>query len=103
MRVLDSLVTNWSGLARPANPARLFLAKGAGGLGYTKVSVLYQKLHLSKQVLSHDPCVKFLPSQQDEQSTGTAFFPAMEVREHFKRIQGLTTNSKDKSKAERKK
>ena len=53
-RVLDPLVTKyikkWSGLARPANPARLFLSKGAGGLGYTKMSVLYQKLHLSKQV-----------------------------------------------------
>ena len=83
-RVLDTkYIKKWSGLARPANPAHLFLSKGAGGLGYTKMSVLYQELHLSKQVqlmLSRDPCMRYLSSRQvrkDEQSTGLAFCPAL--------------------------
>ena len=45
---IDSLVTRylkrWSGLARPADPSRLYLPQKNGGLGLSSVSLLYQKM-----------------------------------------------------------
>ena len=41
----------WSGLARPANTALLYLPKVDGGLGLPALSLLYQKLRISQAAL----------------------------------------------------
>ena len=89
-RSLDTLVTKylkkWSGLARSANPARLFLSTSAGGLNIRKPSMIYQKLQLSRQaqlISSRDPCVRYLNTKQikHETSLSPGFHPATEVRD----------------------
>ena len=54
-KTLDSLVTRylkkWSGLAKPADPVRLFLPIEDGGLNLSLPSTLYQKLQVGKASL----------------------------------------------------
>ena len=54
-KTLDSLVTRylkkWSGLAKPADPVRLFLPIDDGGLNLSLPSTLYQKLQVGKASL----------------------------------------------------
>ena len=54
-KTLDPLVTrhlkSWAGLARPADPGRLFLPQNAGGLNLSLPSDLYQKLQVGKASL----------------------------------------------------
>ena len=54
-KTLNPLATRylkrWAGLARPADPARLFLPQNAGGLNLSLPSDLYQKLQVGKASL----------------------------------------------------
>ena len=54
-KTLDPLATSylkkWAGLARAADPARLFLPQASGGFGLSPLSELYQKLQVSKASL----------------------------------------------------
>ena len=54
-KTLDSLVTHylkkWLGLAKPADPVRLFLPIDDGGLNLSLPSTLYQKLQVGKASL----------------------------------------------------
>ena len=54
-KTLDSLATRylkrWAGLARPPDPARLFLPQNVGGLNLSLPSDLYQKLQVGKASL----------------------------------------------------
>ena len=54
-KTLDPLATRhlkkWAGLARAADPARLFLPQASGGFGLSLPSELYQKLQVSKASL----------------------------------------------------
>ena len=48
----------WSGLARSADPSRLYLPKPNGGLDLPSISGLYQKIHVShacQLLTSQDP------------------------------------------------
>ena len=49
---LESVATRflkkWSGLARPANTARLYLPKEEGGLALPPISLLYKRLKVSQ-------------------------------------------------------
>ena len=53
--VLEAMVTRflkkWSGLARPADPAHLYLPKIEGGLALPPLSLLYRKMRMSQGVL----------------------------------------------------
>lgn len=54
-KTLDSMVTRylkkWAGLARPADPARLYLPQANGGFNLPLPSTLYQKLQVGKASL----------------------------------------------------
>ena len=54
-KTLDPLATcylkKWAGLARAADPARLFLPQASEGFGLSPLSELYQKLQVSKASL----------------------------------------------------
>ena len=93
---IDSLVTRylkrWSGLARPADPSRLYLPQKNGGLGLSSVSMLYQKMQMSiASVLmtSRDHCIQLvsrLQLQKETLSQRRKFKPVTLIQEIFKNI-----------------
>ena len=50
-RITIRYLKKWAGLAKPADPARLFLLQDKGGLNLPLPSALYQKLQVSKASL----------------------------------------------------
>ena len=76
----------WSGLAKSANTALLFLPLSNGGLGIPSITVLYKKLQSSKQcqlLTSNDPCVRYIAEKNieaEESSQRKKFKPALSVR-----------------------
>ena len=65
MSTLEATATRfqkkWVGLAKPADPSRLYLPKKNGGLGFPDISTIYQKQQASIASLiltSHDPVVQ---------------------------------------------
>ena len=49
--VATTFLKKWSGLARPANTARLYLPKQEGGLAFPSISLLYKRLKVSQGAL----------------------------------------------------
>ena len=89
-RTLDTLATKylkkWAGLARSANPGRLYLTTPAGGLDIKKPSMIYKSLQLSRQIqliCSRDPCMRYLSTKQitHEESMASGYNPATTVRD----------------------
>ena len=67
---LEATVTRflkrWSGLARPADTARLYLPRQEGGLGLPSIKLLYKRLRVSQSALlltSRDPVTRQLASR----------------------------------------
>ena len=67
----DTLATDflkkWSGLARSANVAPLYLSHKLGGLNLLLISSLHKKLQVSRQgqlVTSQDPCVRLMAEKR---------------------------------------
>ena len=93
-KVVDPLVTTflkkWSGLARAANTAILFLPHSLGGLNLPAPSTLHKKLQVSLQcqlLTSYDSCVRFLADRKlkyELNLTRKKFRPAMEARDAMK-------------------
>ena len=90
-RNLDSLATrylkSWSGLARSANPALLFLSGKNGGLNLPLPSTMHKTLqssHQSHLLTSPDPCVRCIAEdalKKDLTLTRPSFRASREVRE----------------------
>ena len=60
----------WSGLARTADPNKLFLPKINGGLDLPELTTLYKKLHAAKAasfMYSQDPTVRAIASHATRQ------------------------------------
>ena len=64
---LDTIATSylkrWSGLARPANTAPLYLPQKIGGLNLPLMSSLHKRLQVSRQaqlLTSQDSCVRYI-------------------------------------------
>jgi hypothetical protein len=81
--VLEATVTRflkkWSGLARPADTARLYLPKGEGGLALPPISLLYKRLKVSQSALlltSWDSVTRQIANRsiQQEESRVRALF-----------------------------
>ena len=74
-------VKRWSGLAQPADPARLYLPKIEGGLQLPSLSLLYEKLKSSQAsslLTSHDDITRLITShqiQREERMTRASFRP----------------------------
>ena len=85
-KTLDPLATQylkrWLGLARPADPSRLYLPQEKGSLELPSVSLLYQKMHVGKVALlmiSRDAGVQYAMKfqlQQENQAQRKKFRPA---------------------------
>ena len=86
----------WSGLARTADPNKLFLPKANGGLDLPELTTLYKKLHAAKAasfMYSRDPMVRAIAShatRQEERGKRTVFQPYKEVVEVMKRDPGAS-------------
>ena len=88
---LDSLASrylkHWSGLARPANTALLFLSGRKGGLNLPLPSTMHKRLQSSRQsqlLTSSDSCVRFMAEealQNDLSLSRPKFKASREVRE----------------------
>ena len=88
---LDALATRyvkkWAGLARPANPAILYLPHKMGGLNLPLVSIQYKRLQVAKQsqlLTSSDHCVRHIAErslQRDLTLKRAKFRPSVVVRE----------------------
>ena len=88
---LDSLATlylkKWAGLARPANPAVLYLPHKMGGLNLPLVSVQYKRLQVVKQsqlLTSVDHCTRQIAErslQRDLSLERAKFRPSVVVRD----------------------
>ena len=92
--VATSYLKKWSGLARPANTAILYMRSSSGGLNLPSLSTLYKKMQVSRQcqlLTCSDPCVRLLAErhlQSEARSTRKTFCPAVEVRETMKEDPG---------------
>ena len=77
----------WAGLARPTNPAILYLPHKMGGLNLPLVSVQYKRLQVAKQsqlLTSSDHCVRHIAErslQRDLTLKRGKFTPSVVVRE----------------------
>ena len=74
----------WSGLARSADPSRLYLPKDNGGLQLPPISLLYKKLRSSQAALlltSRDPVTQHVTTMeiQREQALGRPKFQPMRL------------------------
>ena len=100
---LDPLATkylkSWLGLARPADPSRLFLPPSHGGLGLSSISGLYKKLQVGKAALlmtSRDRAVQFVSRsalEKESRSLVLKFKPATIVQETFAEDPGASYKS----------
>ena len=90
-KTLDAISTlyvkKWTGLARLANPALLYIPQKLGGLNLPLVSVLFKRLQLTKQsqlLTSLDPCVQHIAEktlQRDLTRVRAKFKPSVVVRD----------------------
>ena len=77
----------WSGLARSADPSRLYLPKPNGGLDLPSISGLYQKIHVShacQLLTSQDPITQHVAKlriQKEENQQRLQFKPMLVARE----------------------
>ena len=77
----------WSGLARSADPARLYLPKTNGGLNLPAISQLYRKMHVShacQLITSRDPVTQHVAKLQIEKEQNqqrAKFKPMLTVQE----------------------
>ena len=84
----------WSGLARTADPNKLFLPKANGGLDLPELTTLYKKLHAAKAarfMCSRDPTVRDIATQetlQEPQQKRPTFQPYTQVVEVMKEDPG---------------
>ena len=114
-KVLDPMVTRqlkqWSGLAKPADPSRLYLPGSLGGLELPTVSGLYCKLQVGKAALlmtSRDLGVQHsmkMQIQKESRAQRIKFRPLSFVQEVFSHSPGttrkaLSTQVKKKAKKE---
>ena len=79
-----SYLKKWSGLARPANTAILYLPQKMGGLNLPLLSTLHKKLQVSRQsqlLSSQDPCVRHMAEKalQNDVSLTRCKFKASKV------------------------
>ena len=90
-RELEALATKflkkWSGLARPANTALLYLPSAMGGLNLPALSSLYKRLQISRQcqlLTSADSCVRHIAEhhlKEEDQRLRKKFKPVVFVRD----------------------
>ncbi len=86
----------WSGLAKPADTARLYLPKSSGGLGLQPLSLLFKKQQISQacQILtSRDPVVRHtatMRTQQEESLQRTKMKPMLAARDALKKDPGAS-------------
>ena len=84
---LDSITTRylkwWADLSKSANTAILYLSRSLGGLNFSLLSALHQKLQVSRQcqlLTSRDGCVRFL-ADHSLLSVRKSFKPAVLARD----------------------
>ena len=86
----------WCGLARSADPSRLFLPKANGGLDLPALTTMYKKLHTAKaasHMCSRDPVVRSIATQEtlrEAKLQRPAFRPFQEVVNVMKEDPGAT-------------
>ena len=100
---LDPLATRylkaWLGLAKPADPSRLFLPQSHGGLGLPSISGLYKKLQVGRAALlmsSRDRAVQFVLTsslKKEASSRIMKFKPATIVQQVFANDPGASRKS----------
>ena len=79
----------WLGLAKPADPSRLYLPQNLGGLGLPSIAGLYKKLQVGKAALmltSRDRGVQLASRkvlEKEAHSQVVKFKPAMIVQQEF--------------------
>ena len=85
--VATTFLKKWSGLARPANTARLYLPKQEGGLALPSISLLYKRLKVSQGALLLTSCDRiteqraFRTLQEEETQVRPKFKPVTFCRE----------------------
>ena len=89
----------WVGLARPADPSRLYLPKAEGGLGLPSISAVYRKQQASVASLlltSSDPTVQHttkLAIEKERRLCRPLHQPLLEVREIWQGDPGISRKS----------
>ena len=97
--VATTFLKKWSGLARSANTAILYMRSSSGGLNLPSLTTLYKKLQASRQcqlLTCSDPCVRYVAEkhlQNEARCIRKAFRPAVEVREAMKEDPGANRKS----------
>ena len=92
--VATAYLKKWSGLAKPANTAILYLQCSSGGLNLPSLTSLYKSLQVSRQchlLTSSDPCTQCVAEQglqKEESLVNCAFRPSVEVRDVMKEDPG---------------
>ena len=97
--VLEAAATRflkkWSGLARPADTARLYLPKGEGGLALPSISLLYKRMKVSQSTLlltSRDSVTRWIAHrsiQREKSQVRTLFKPVSFSRDVMKDDPGV--------------
>ena len=100
---LEATVTRflkrWSGLARPADTARLYLPIQEGGLGLPSIKLLYKRLRVSQSALlltSRDHVTRQVASRlvkREEKLVRPVFKPSLLCREVMKDDPGASGRS----------
>ena len=86
----------WSGLAQPADPARLYLPKTDGGLQLPPLSLLYEKLKSSQAsslLTSHDGITRLVTThqiQKEERMKRASFRPMVLTRDIMAQDPGVS-------------
>ena len=86
----------WSGLAKTADPNKLFQPKANGGLDLPELTTVYKKLHTAKAanfMCSRDSMVRGIATQktlQERHQKRPAFHPYTQVVEAMKEAQEPT-------------
>ena len=89
----------WTGLARSADPSRLYLPKLEGGLGLPAISTIYRKQQASVACLlltSPDPVVQHTAKvaiRREESLCRPTHRPMLEVREIWKQEPNVSSKS----------
>ena len=89
-----TFLKKWSGLAKSANTAMLYMRLSSGGLNLPSLTTLYKKLQVSRQcqlLTCSDPCIRRIAEQHlqnEERCVRKVFRPAIEVREAMKENPG---------------
>jgi len=87
--VATRFLKKWSGLARTANTAILYMKQSAGGLNLPAITTFYKKLQVSRQcqlLTCPDPCVRRIAEcnlQCQEKAVNRGFRPDVEAREEM--------------------